>query len=501
MPTACAVKRTRKKATTSEAELNFEMPCDGSSLTNVFVRWRAAAATKGGGKGSHYSNLPISADLWQALDASDKFVYTFEDCKPSTAYEVLMRAEGADGTVWETSTAKALTFKIKGEEEAEPLESPVKKAKSASPAPVPVPAPASAQQQPALPRRADIQIGERVSIVEDKNTSSGERTSGVVKDILTEQATHTHGIKVRLESLEVGRVKGLLSAPAPAAVPAPAPAPAASSGDGAIDWAWLEHLPLRSDKQWSLKHLCEAKGLDGTGSRVKLVARLVENNGPKEEELKQLCQEQGVGQSGGRKKIAERLSKHYASKASTPATPPVPAPAPAPAPVPAPMGASSSSAPDASTDELDGSEGLDKLTAATNEVATQGAEQLWEQSKAKVEAKLQKFKDKQHIDTVSPQYLGTIPQYANMRKLVSAGKVHQQIHHDFMYMSEADYKYHALKDFFEPRKEQPGYQAKLIDTGILGQGKETMFDVDHVVPSRWGGIDHPRNMVVMHRSM
>ena len=51
-----------------------------------------------------------------------------------------------------------------------------------------------------------------------------------------------------------------------------------------------------------------------------------------------------------------------------------------------------------------------------------------------------------------------------------------------------------LKDFFEQRGGN-GYQAKTIDNG------ETMFDIDHVVPKRWGGIDHPRNMVVMHRTM
>ena len=30
---------------------------------------------------------------------------------------------------------------------------------------------------------------------------------------------------------------------------------------------------------------------------------------------------------------------------------------------------------------------------------------------------------------------------------------------------------------------------------------QIMFDVDHVVPKRWAGIDHPRNYVVMHQSM
>ena len=57
---------------------------------------------------------------------------------------------------------------------------------------------------------------------------------------------------------------------------------------------------------------------------------------------------------------------------------------------------------------------------------------------------------------------------------------HRLIQEYFKNMSEADYRYHELKDFFEPRTDKkPRYQAKMIDTGILGQGKETMFDIDH----------------------
>ena len=153
------------------------------------------------------------------------------------------------------------------------------------------------------------------------------------------------------------------------------------------------------------------------------------------------------------------------------------------------------------TPELDGHGGLDKLSVVAREDVERCGE-MWEQSKAKVEAKLEKFKDKQHIDKVVPVYLARVRKYANMREQVTAGKMHKMIQEDFRNMSETNYEFHSLRDFFEPRKdEKPGYQAKMIDTGILRQGKESMFDVDHVVPSRWGGIDHPRNMVVMHRSM
>ena len=59
-------------------------------------------------------------------------------------------------------------------------------------------------------RRSDIRPGLRVSIVVKKNQRTGKLTEGIVRDILTKSTAHPHGIKVRLESGEVGRVKGIL---------------------------------------------------------------------------------------------------------------------------------------------------------------------------------------------------------------------------------------------------------------------------------------------------
>ena len=56
-------------------------------------------------------------------------------------------------------------------------------------------------------RRADVERGMRVVIVQKQDQRTGRLTEGVVRDILTKSATHPHGIKVRLESGEVGRVK------------------------------------------------------------------------------------------------------------------------------------------------------------------------------------------------------------------------------------------------------------------------------------------------------
>ncbi|MBN2108567.1 MAG: YwbE family protein [Deltaproteobacteria bacterium] len=59
--------------------------------------------------------------------------------------------------------------------------------------------------------RAGLKPGMQVLIVQKKDQSSGALTPGRVKDILTKSLTHHHGIKVRLETGEVGRVKQLLA--------------------------------------------------------------------------------------------------------------------------------------------------------------------------------------------------------------------------------------------------------------------------------------------------
>jgi len=59
-------------------------------------------------------------------------------------------------------------------------------------------------------RRSDIRPGLRVSIVMKKDQRTGKLTEGIVRDILTSSAAHPHGIKVRLETGEIGRVKGIL---------------------------------------------------------------------------------------------------------------------------------------------------------------------------------------------------------------------------------------------------------------------------------------------------
>lgn len=56
-------------------------------------------------------------------------------------------------------------------------------------------------------KRNDIRPGITVDIVLKQDQRTGKLTRGVVKNILTNSPTHPHGIKVRLEDGQVGRVK------------------------------------------------------------------------------------------------------------------------------------------------------------------------------------------------------------------------------------------------------------------------------------------------------
>jgi uncharacterized repeat protein (TIGR03833 family) len=58
--------------------------------------------------------------------------------------------------------------------------------------------------------RKDIKQGLEVEVVLKEDQRNGKRTRGVVKDILTKSPQHPHGIKVRLETGEVGRVKEIV---------------------------------------------------------------------------------------------------------------------------------------------------------------------------------------------------------------------------------------------------------------------------------------------------
>jgi len=60
-------------------------------------------------------------------------------------------------------------------------------------------------------KRSDVKPGVHVRIVLKADQRTGKLTEGVVKDILTKSSSHPHGIKVRLQSGQVGRVKEILT--------------------------------------------------------------------------------------------------------------------------------------------------------------------------------------------------------------------------------------------------------------------------------------------------
>lgn len=58
-----------------------------------------------------------------------------------------------------------------------------------------------------LPTRNDLKAGLRVEIVKKEDQRTGKLTSGMISEILTSSRSHPHGIKVRLQDGQVGRVK------------------------------------------------------------------------------------------------------------------------------------------------------------------------------------------------------------------------------------------------------------------------------------------------------
>jgi uncharacterized repeat protein (TIGR03833 family) len=59
-------------------------------------------------------------------------------------------------------------------------------------------------------KRFNVKQGLKVNIVLKEDQRSGKLTSGIVKDILTNSPVHPHGIKVRLQDGQVGRVQEIL---------------------------------------------------------------------------------------------------------------------------------------------------------------------------------------------------------------------------------------------------------------------------------------------------
>jgi len=59
--------------------------------------------------------------------------------------------------------------------------------------------------------RTALKPGMTVLIVLKQDQPTGKLTKGIIKDILTKSSNHPHGIKVRLESGQIGRVKEIIN--------------------------------------------------------------------------------------------------------------------------------------------------------------------------------------------------------------------------------------------------------------------------------------------------
>lgn len=59
--------------------------------------------------------------------------------------------------------------------------------------------------------RADVKLKMEVDVVLKDDQRSGKLTRGRVAQILTSDSFHPHGIKVRLENGQVGRIQEIIS--------------------------------------------------------------------------------------------------------------------------------------------------------------------------------------------------------------------------------------------------------------------------------------------------
>jgi uncharacterized repeat protein (TIGR03833 family) len=60
-------------------------------------------------------------------------------------------------------------------------------------------------------KRENVKIGSKVEVILKVDQKTGTLTHGIVAEILTNSSSHPHGIKVRLEDGQVGRVQNIIS--------------------------------------------------------------------------------------------------------------------------------------------------------------------------------------------------------------------------------------------------------------------------------------------------
>ena len=92
---------------------------------------------------------------------------------------------------------------------------------------------------------------------------------------------------------------------------------------------------------------------------------------------------------------------------------------------------------------------------------------------------------------LQPVYLGEFARYGNVRKQVSAAVMRRMIMDDAATWTPSTVP-DLLEPYFEPIPERAkGYRVKPYHA----------FDIDHIIPKCYGGVDHPRNYCVMASSL
>ena len=499
-----SLKKSGIKATSDTIYPRIVLPDQGERIKHILIRWRLATNAKS----TRYQDHEIASHHYNELNEGDSLDYSFTNCEPSTRYQLVLFAVRKNTHV-EWKQAKPVAFQTK-------------------------PAGGNHEEGVEDEEEDDVEEAEEAEtaddMADDAEEEEAEEAEGAAMEADGEKDDAADAIQLSIQDNHAEASVAYDGVPDSSSVPLSkrqkiqeavaqtsttlGPSASATPSSETIDWSWLSMLSPRSEK-----HLggCSLKWFCGENPRVvapeagcsteKLVELLIKGDGPTKKSLEVLCEQLNVAPSGTRKQVSNRLSKALLARAHKTATlnaapPPAPAPASAPVPAPVPLPALAPVPAPVPLPVPSLEAGVGRLWTLEG-LEEKQVEQVWEQSRAKVEMKLAKFSGKEHILTAKPVYLGHWSAYANRRDYpISAGKMNTIIQKDFSEMNASDYRAHALRDYFEPRDAgKPGYQPKMVSTGPTDAGRAPMFDVDHVVPSRWGGLDHPRNMVVMHRTM
>ncbi|KAJ3086814.1 hypothetical protein HK102_012412 [Quaeritorhiza haematococci] len=138
------------------------------------------------------------------------------------------------------------------------------------------------------------------------------------------------------------------------------------------------------------------------------------------------------------------------------------------------------------------------LDQMANEEGLFANDAIQDLSAASRDLRLERHADKPLINDALPVYLGQTPEYANQTRELNSTRQRDVIIHKHKKMTPREFAKSPFRRFFEPSRDGIGYvpiKIKINNTWYI------VLQIDHIVPKRWGGVDHPRNYVAMHISM